>query len=467
MNIGSHLGQYRIVRKLGAGGMGTVYLAEHLLLKRHAAIKTLLPALSVQREIVDRFFNEARATSAISDQGVVQIFDFGYHVDGTAYIVMELLEGEALADRIDRLDRLPVAEALRIARQVAGSLGAAHACDIVHRDLKPENIFLIRDAEAQGGERSKILDFGICKLGGDNATQTGTMLGTPVYMSPEQCQGAGRVDHRSDIYALGCVLFQMLTGRPPFEGEGAGEFIVAHMREEAPPPSKFVPELPTAVDGLLARCLAKSPDERFQSMAAVQAGIEHVLAQLSSPGLEPVPAPPALALAPGFKSVYDGNFGTSIPTQDGSDPRRRRPSTLGALTGELVRPRRSGLRAMFAIVLGGVIAAMIAFSLRRRDEAAAAQRPLDTSDDVKADKAAAPLPTPAVAQPAAATPPVADAAEVVPETETVPEPVADVAPPVVEKTVKQKQVKKSRPRPRPVRQTPQAPKPPEDLYETR
>src|SRR5262249_1322035 len=152
-----------------AGGMGTVYLGEHILLRRRAAIKTLLPTLSQHAEIVERFFTEARATSAISDPGVVQIFDFGYHVDGTAYIVMELLEGEALAARIERLGRLRPSDALRIARQVASSLAAAHDCGIVHRDLKPENIFLIHDPEAQAGERTKILDFGICKLGREEA----------------------------------------------------------------------------------------------------------------------------------------------------------------------------------------------------------------------------------------------------------------------------------------------------------
>ena len=156
-----NIGQYRIVDKLGTGGMGTVFLGEHILLGRPAAIKILRPALSARKEVVERFFNEARATSAISDPGVVQVFDFGYHVDGTAYIVMELLDGEPLATRIQRLGRLPVAEALRIARQVAGALGAAHALGIVHRDLKPANIYLIGDPHAPGGERTKLLDFGI------------------------------------------------------------------------------------------------------------------------------------------------------------------------------------------------------------------------------------------------------------------------------------------------------------------
>src|SRR5688500_5359216 len=199
--------------------MGAVYLGEHILLGRRAAIKTLLPALSRNKEIAERFFNEARATSAISDAGVVQIFDFGYHVDGTAYIVLELLEGESLQGRIERLGQLSVGDSLRIARQVAASLAVAHEHGIVHRDLKPDNIILLHDAEAQGGERAKILDFGICKVTGDDVriTGSGVMVGTPVYMSPEQCRGLGEIDPRSDIYALGCVLFHMLTGRAPFE----------------------------------------------------------------------------------------------------------------------------------------------------------------------------------------------------------------------------------------------------------
>ncbi len=191
--------------------MGAVYLGQHTLLGRRAAIKVLLPALSARPDIVNRFFNEARAVTSISDPGIVQVFDFGYHTDGSAFIVMEFLEGEPLDQRLAKLRRFSVSEALRLCRQLASSLAAAHAQHIIHRDLKPENIFLVRDSEVASDERSKILDFGIAKLSDDHPgkikTHTGTLMGTPVYMSPEQCRGLAEIDHRSDIYALGCVLF--------------------------------------------------------------------------------------------------------------------------------------------------------------------------------------------------------------------------------------------------------------------
>jgi len=285
------LGPYRIVSKIGEGGMGAVYLAEHTLLGRRAAIKVLLPALSSQREVVDRFFNEARATTSITDPGIVQVFDFGFAEDQSAFIVMELLDGESLDTRMQR-GTISVADALRLTRQIAGSLAAAHARGIVHRDLKPDNIFIVRDAEAQNGERPKILDFGIAKLtndGGDRTrTRTGMVMGTPIYMSPEQCRGAGTVDHRSDIYSLGCVLFHLVAGRPPFDYEGVGEIISAHLREPAPAPSTFAKGLPRAVDELVLACLAKNPDDRFGSMLDLQRACEAQLARITGAGAQTI-----------------------------------------------------------------------------------------------------------------------------------------------------------------------------------
>jgi serine/threonine-protein kinase len=232
--IGSTVGSYVIRRVLGEGGMGRVYLAEHQLIGKRAAIKVLLPQYSSQAEIVNRFFNEARASSMLKHPGVIDVYDFGRLPDGSAYLMMEFLEGQSLAARL-RAGSLALELALDIARQVALALGAAHAHGIVHRDLKPDNVFLVPDTELRAGVRTKVLDFGIAKLtddqggGGAGATRTGAIIGTPTYMSPEQCRGAGKVDHRSDVYSLGCMLFEMLSGRPPFVAEGPGEVIAAHL----------------------------------------------------------------------------------------------------------------------------------------------------------------------------------------------------------------------------------------------
>jgi serine/threonine-protein kinase len=281
---GTIIGQYRIVQKIGAGGMGVVYLAEHTLVGRRAAIKVLLPEYSVRRAIVTRFFNEARAMTSIPDPGIVQMYDFGFHSEGSAYIVMELLEGETLERRLKRLRRLEIADAVRITRQIAGSLASAHDAGIIHRDLKPDNVFMVRDPEALGGERPKVLDFGVAKLSGDldrGQTLAGTMMGTPAYMSPEQARGAGEVDARSDIYSLGCVTACLVTGRLPFDGTGIGELISAHMNLAPHRPSDLAPGVPAELDEIVLRCLEKSPGDRFQSMVELQATCDALLAVLS------------------------------------------------------------------------------------------------------------------------------------------------------------------------------------------
>jgi eukaryotic-like serine/threonine-protein kinase len=317
--IGQAVGSYRIVGKLGEGGMGAVYVAHHALLGRKAAIKVLLPALSRQAEVVDRFFNEARAVTSVSDPGIVQIFDFGYASDGSAFIVMELLDGQPLNVRLSQRGRLPLLDAARIGRQVAMSLATAHSHGIVHRDLKPENIFMVRDHEVAHGERAKILDFGIAKLStevGGKKTNTGALLGTPMYMSPEQCRGAGEVDHRSDIYSLGCMLFHLVVGAPPFIGEGIGDVIVAHLREPAPAPSSRLPGVPGAFDALVLRCLAKQPGERFATMAEVAAALEHLMAQLAAADLATcvMPAAGRPQLGGSYPSPYPSPYPLSNPS---------------------------------------------------------------------------------------------------------------------------------------------------------
>jgi serine/threonine-protein kinase len=270
------IGHYRIVGTLGVGGMGTVYRAEHVLIGRAVAIKLLLPELTANREIVTRFFNEARATSAIKHPGIVEIFDFGYTEQGHAYIVMELLEGETLGQRIARLGRLTIDDAALLMRDVCGALAAAHDLQIVHRDLKPDNIFLVPDA--QQGERTKILDFGIAKLTemglATGVTKTGAVMGTPAYMSPEQCRGSGGVDGRADLYSIGCILYELIAGRPPFINPGAGELIGSHLFVTPEPLSQHAAVAPE-LDRLVMSLLEKAPEHRIQSARELA---EHLVA---------------------------------------------------------------------------------------------------------------------------------------------------------------------------------------------
>jgi len=465
-----HIGQYRILRKLGAGGMGMVFVGEHRLIHRRAAIKTLKPELSRRPEVVERFFNEARATSAISDPGIVQIFDFGYHVDGTAYIVMELLEGEGLADRLDRLGTLPIASALRIARQVASSLAAAHARRIVHRDLKPENIFLVRDCEAQGGERTKILDFGICAVGDAPETDVPpeTMIGTPVYMSPEQCRGAEQGDPRSDVYGLGCVLFQMLTGSAPFERDSVRDLLLAHLVEEPPAVSSLREDVPPLVEELVRRCLAKSPEDRFSSMTALGAAIEHAIARLS--GVEPAVAevPPAVPLGTGFRSAFDANpVARELAREAAREVASAEPRASCSLT--LVERRRAPLRrAGLAIaLLGGAVLASLATRLTDDDGAMAHRAPASSTISTPSTPSTPSAPPPALAAPPQVQPVVAAPVVAV----SAPEQAPAAAPPMRLDPPPVRPVLLQTPKP-PSSQRPAAPPPvaqpgSEDLYDMR
>ena len=266
--IGLEVASCRILSRLGAGGMGEVWLAEHTVLGRRVAMKFLLAAVSRQSDVVERLFDEARATARVVDPGIVHIYEVGWHGD-RAYIAMEYLEGETLSARLAREGRLAPSTAIRITHQIAMTMAVAHGVGIIHRDLKPDNLFVVADPAVPGGERIKILDFGIAKLVGDeqstSRTRSGVIMGTPMYMSPEQCRGAGAVDHRTDIYALGCVLYHLLAGRPPFLGATPGDMIASHLLEEPSRPGLHI-AIPVAVDDLVMRCLAKSPDDRVSSM---------------------------------------------------------------------------------------------------------------------------------------------------------------------------------------------------------
>jgi serine/threonine-protein kinase len=269
--VGAFFGNYRAVEKLREGGMGAVYLAEHVTLGRKAAVKVLLPAHGSRPDLMERLFTEARALANLSHPALVDVFDYGVTADGAAYLVMEYLPGETLAERLARGGPLPVADALELGRQIASGVGAAHAQGIVHRDLKPDNVILVPDPEVPGRERVKILDFGVAKLMTPSlrdarATQPGLVVGTPDFMAPEQSRGCAAVDHRADVYALGCLLYAALVGRPPFPYGDVGSVLAAHQREPVTAPRALVPRLPAAVEAVVLRALEKRPEARFQSM---------------------------------------------------------------------------------------------------------------------------------------------------------------------------------------------------------
>ncbi|MBS1121938.1 MAG: serine/threonine protein kinase [Deltaproteobacteria bacterium] len=377
--IGQVVGTYHILSQLGAGGMGAVWLAEHTLLGRRVAIKFLLPEVSQNQAIVNRFFAEARAATRIADPGIVVVYDFGWHTDGAAYIVMEHLAGQSVQARL-RDGRFAVADAVRVVRQTAMAMAVAHATGIIHRDLKPDNLFLVPDPAVAGGERIKILDFGIAKLLGDehgnpSRTRTGVIMGTPTYMSPEQCRGAGDVDHRTDIYALGCVLFHLLCGRLPFTASTPGDMIAAHLRETPPLPSMFVPQIPLTIDTITMKCLAKRADDRYASMTELARDLAAAIGSLSEiPSIAPVralprgtsspapPPPPAITEPPIVPPT--------APTVAGSGSAAQYPhgplSTFASSAGESVsRTRRGGrlLGAVLAVLAAGaIVVAMVVAS---------------------------------------------------------------------------------------------------------
>jgi serine/threonine-protein kinase len=271
IDVGQTIGNYKITAKLGEGGMGVVFLAEHPVIGKKVAMKAIHPDLSRNTEVVSRFMIEAKSVNQIGHEHIVDISDFGTTPTGEFYFVMEYLQGQAMAERLKSVTKMLAPQALNIAAQVADALGASHDHGIIHRDLKPDNIYLV----GRGANKDfvKVLDFGLAKLTGrgdekvSHKTRTGSVMGTPFYMAPEQCEGKASIDHRADIYSLGVILFEMLTGKVPFGGEGYGEIIVKHITMAAPSARAIEPGLSPAIDALLFRAMAKNPDHRFQTMA--------------------------------------------------------------------------------------------------------------------------------------------------------------------------------------------------------
>jgi tRNA A-37 threonylcarbamoyl transferase component Bud32 len=290
-------GRYQIVRRIGEGGMGAVYEATHTVIGKRVAVKVLLEKFHAKSDFVARLLQEARLASAIGNEHIVDVTDFGTTDDGRSFVVMEFLDGESLAQLVMREAPLPIERCLRIARQVASALGAAHAKGIFHRDIKPENIYLIQRGES---DFVKVVDFGISKavkpIGDDGAdyrlTHTGLLLGTPLYMSPEQARGQEDLDHRVDIWALGVLLYESLTGEVPFRANNYLGIIAQVLNHTPQPPSQLRPELgiPGAVEAVVMRAMAKDRDRRYQTMAELEHDIDRLLAGDQNVGFAPAPA---------------------------------------------------------------------------------------------------------------------------------------------------------------------------------
>ena len=378
--------RYRVIRKIGAGGMGVVYEAEHEVLKTRVALKLLHAAYTSEPGALARLRREAQSASQIGSPHIVDVRDFGRAPDGSAYMVLELIEGESLFDEL-LMGPLPWRRAARIAVQVAEALDAAHAEGITHRDLKPENILLTtRDGES---DFVKVVDFGIALMQGTaKITVDGEVVGTPQFMSPEQCAGL-EVDSRTDIYSLGVVLYQMITGRLPFQDRSLARLIASHLNEAPPPPSKVASgvEIPLSLEATILRCLAKRPDDRFPTMRA----LADSLRELTTP--EVSPRGPTVALAP---VSNDGQ--TLDDEEDEASPFVAAKAAVELETEDA--PAASNARAvtaaliasslLFGLGLGGFVLWNRSDPVRPESE----HRPAATRDPIDEERPA-PEPTPA------------------------------------------------------------------------
>ena len=377
--------RYRVLSKLGEGGMGVVYLAEHVFIEKKVALKVLSEDFARKADLVARFMQEAKAASKIGHENIVDITDFGETASGSVFFAMEFLDGMDLAGHIKSGGAMPFTRAKHIMNQICRALGAAHAKGIIHRDMKPENVYLV--TREGRGDFVKVLDFGIAKMsaldeGGSRLTRTGMIFGTPEYMSPEQARG-DKPDHRVDIYAAGCILYEMLTGDVPFHAETFMGVLTKHMFENPEPPSQRNPgaNIPPDVEEVCLKALAKDRDQRYQTMKELALALE--------------------ACAGGDLSQAWGN--------EPSGPGLREPSqafrtpgtaTRGAVGAQAARATSADVEApkkRTGLVVGGIAALLLAgggAAVVMTQKKPEAPKPLLTAPVVAAPKPAPPVEPP-------------------------------------------------------------------------
>ncbi len=326
---GSKIGEYEIVARLGVGGMGIVYEGRQPLIGKRVAVKVLLPTLSADRELVERFISEARAVNEIGHRGIVDIFSFGQLPSGQHYFVMEYLNGQPFDQVIKDRAPLQPAEAMGWIEEVCEALQQAHDAGIIHRDIKPSNLFLVDGG--RGRRYVKLLDFGIAKLGVLNGqatpqTRASMVIGTPDYMSPEQAR-AKTITAATDVYALGCVLFEMVTGRRPFKGESSIQTMFMHVEDVPPKASSFTPGLPAELDDLLLWTMEKDPAKRPLSAEELRHHLAAIRATLPEPTVPSYTPPPGTGRAPGVPTPSGRSpSGRTLPLPRSSTPSPRVPA---------------------------------------------------------------------------------------------------------------------------------------------
>ena len=370
---GDQVGEYRIEGKLGEGGFGAVFRAIHPVIGKHAAVKVLSRQFSSNPQMVSRFIAEARAVNQIRHRNIIDIFAFGQLPDGRQYYVMELLDGTPFDRYLATHNRLSLAQAMPILRGIARALDAAHGKGIIHRDLKPENVFVAFDED--GAASAKLLDFGLVKLlgggsgGGEHKTKTGTPMGTPYYMSPEQCRGVD-IDRGTDTYAFGALVFQVLTGQVPFDGSSPMDVLLKHMTQDPPRASVVCPQVPALLDAPIQRMLAKEVADR---PASVGEALDTLVAAGSAAGILtasaylPPPSDPGAAPFHAAATLPTGGASASgavrVVTGNDASPNGH---TFLASEADVTPPRasRARLGAVVVVALAAAVAGAFAFGLR-------------------------------------------------------------------------------------------------------